>query len=79
MNYLKKTAEVVATIMIFVGFFLLVGTAGASDYADEIGEVFSYSKYIPYIVSGFVLIFSGLGIVKYLESKGWYEDGSEEC
>ena len=78
MNFLKKIAEHIAGLMVLVGFFLLVGTAGASDYADEAGLVFQYSDYIPFIVGGLVLIFAGEFIVKGLERVGWYEEGGDE-
>lgn len=78
MNYLKKMIEIVGALLMAAGFFVLVGTAGASDYADEIGEVFSYTEHIPHIISGFVMLFVGGAMVKYLEGEGWYEKGGED-
>lgn len=78
MNCLKKIIENIGGLMILVGFFLLIGTAGASDRADELGQMFNYKDYIPYIVSGFLLLFTGGGLVKWLEKEGWYEEGGED-
>ncbi len=67
MNCLKKVFSVIAALMILVGFFLLIGTAGSSDYADEVGIMWNFSEYIPYVVTGLVLMFLGAGITNILE------------
>lgn len=77
MNCLKKVIEIIGSLLMLTGFFFLVGTAGASDYADEVGEVFSYAKHFPFIISGFGMCFGGLLMIKYLERQGWYEEGGD--
>lgn len=77
MNFLKRLIETIAGLMVLVGFFLLIGTAGASDLADETGQMFSYKDYIPSIISGFVLIFVGGGIMKWFDKNFYYEEGGE--
>lgn len=69
MTYLKKSAEVVAGLMLLVGFFFLLGTAGASDYANEVGECFNIVPCIPYIISGVLMIGCGVMVLKWIDNE----------
>lgn len=77
MNYLKKGAEAVAGLLFLIGFFLLLGTAGASDLADEMGEYFSIRPYIPYIISGFVMMGLSTVIMNVCYEERDDENGTE--
>lgn len=67
MNFLKKAISGVSGLMLFLGFFLLIGTAGSSDYAEEMGEVWNWKEHIPYAVVGIVMMVVGSLILNYLE------------
>lgn len=69
MNYskvIKRTAE----IMGFIGFFLLLGTAGTSDYMNELGVCHSFTELIPRIVIGLAMVIVSSFVVNVCE----YED-----
>lgn len=46
MNY-SKIIRTVAGLTAFAGFFLMVGTAGTSDYMDEIGAYYPFTEMLP--------------------------------
>ncbi len=69
MTYLKKSAEVVAGLMLLVGFFFLLGTAGASDYAYELGECFNIMPHIPFIIGGVLMIGCGVMVLKWTNNE----------
>jgi len=59
MNY-TKIVKTIIEIMALVGFFLLLGSVGASDYADEIGVYFDFSTVTPHIIIGILLLIPGI-------------------
>ena len=59
--------EHLAGLLLFGGFFLLVGTAGASDYADEMGVYWNIADYIPQMVIGVLMMFLGSGIASRMD------------
>ena len=55
MNF-SKIIRVITAILFFVGFFLIMGSAGNTDYADAVHEPISESEYIPQILIGVLLM-----------------------
>lgn len=58
MTYLKKL-ETVLAVMAFIGFFLLLGAAGTSDYMAEIGEYQPFKDLVLSIIPGLALLLPG--------------------
>ena len=77
MNFLKKLIETLAGLMTIGGFLVLMGVAGASDLADEMGEMFFYKNYIPNIITGLVLMFVGGGIMMWFDKNFYSEEGGD--
>ena len=61
----------------FIGFFMIVGIAGSSDYADEVGEVFRFSDYTKEFIIAFLLMIPCPIFENYLD-KHYYMEGSDE-
>ena len=53
MNYLKNK---IFGIMFVIGFIIILGSAGKSDYMDEIGEYYSFGEMLKYCGMGLVLM-----------------------
>jgi len=57
MNYLIKIIDKVSIALIPLGFFLMLGGVGNSDYADEIGVYCPLSDIlIPCLIGAFMMI-----------------------
>ena len=55
MNYLKAIRTITGTL-VFIGFILMMGAVGKSDFADEIGEYIELKDFIPQMVVGLLLM-----------------------
>ena len=55
MNYLK-IVRTIAGILAFIGFILMLGAIGKSDFADEIGEYIELKDFLPQMVVGLLLM-----------------------
>ena len=55
MNYLKAIRTITGTLA-FIGFILMMGAVGKSDFADEIGEYIELKDFIPQMVVGLLLM-----------------------
>ena len=53
---MKRVLEVFAGVMFIIGFMSLIGTAGWTEYMDEIGEVYSTIEFAKRIVLSLLLM-----------------------
>lgn len=63
MNYSKVVRNVVG-IMAGVGFFLMIGAVGTSDYMDEIGVYYPLTEMLPQLLIGVTLMLPSYFIFK---------------
>jgi uncharacterized membrane protein YdbT with pleckstrin-like domain len=73
-----KAVEIITGIMAFVGFFLLVGAVGTSDYMDEIGQYCSFAQLVPQMVIGILMMFPFAGVEKYIDEHYRKDDENED-
>lgn len=72
----NKVLSNLAGLGLIVGFFMMVGVAGASDYAIEIGEYLPWYYGWQYLVIGLVLMACSAFILSRLEIE--WEDYDED-
>lgn len=63
MNY-SKVIRNIAGIMAVIGFFLMLGAVGTSDYMDEIGVYYPIYKILPQMLIGVTLMLPSYFIFK---------------
>jgi hypothetical protein len=67
MNYLKILNWIFG-IMAFIGFFLIIGAVGASDFAVEMHIYEPITAHMKEMVIGVILIIPGIIYLKIVES-----------
>lgn len=67
MNYLKILNWIFG-IMVFIGFFLIIGAVGASDFAVEMHIYEPITAHMKEMVIGVILIIPGIIYLKIVES-----------
>lgn len=67
MNYLKILNWIFG-IMAFIGFFLIIGAVGASDFAIEMHIYEPITAHMKEMVIGVILIIPGIIYLKIVES-----------
>lgn len=64
----------------FMGFFLIVGTAGTSDFMDEIGAYYPVTEMLPQMLIGLAMMLVGFLVCRDCgteEDEDW-EDWEDE-
>lgn len=66
---MNKVLSTVSGLMMFIGFFLMVGVAGRSDYATEVGEYLPWYDGWQFLLIGLLLMVLGcvIGNLVYVE------------
>ena len=79
MNF-SKVIKTTTGIMGFMGFFLIVGTAGTSDYMDEIGAYYSVTEMLPQLLIGLAMMLPASFVFRdcELEDEEDWEDWEDE-
>ena len=60
----SKVIAIMSLILAFLGLFLVIGTVGGVDYADEIGEQIAVKDFLPQIVVGIVMMIPAMILFK---------------
>lgn len=72
-----KKIEAVCAVLALIGFIIALGVAGASDYADEIGQYYPLANITKGCVAAGLLMTPSL-IVSYVKERWVFEDDCEE-
>lgn len=57
----------------FIGFFILLGTVGKVDLADELHEEITFMEFVPQMFIGIILMFPGFYMFQEYEEGEDYE------
>lgn len=71
-----KKIETISAILAFIGFIIMFGAAGNSDYMDEIGQYYPFSETVKLCVIGLLMCVPAV-IVSKIEERWDLEDDSE--
>lgn len=80
MNF-SKVIRTATGIMGFIGFFLIVGTAGTSDYMIEIGSYYPISEMLPQMLISLAMMLPSVFVFKdyeFEEDEDWEDEIYED-
>lgn len=72
MNYSKVIRKIIGLAM-FIGLFILLGTVGKVDLADELHEEITFMEFVPQMFIGLILMIPGFYMFHEYEEGEDYE------
>lgn len=69
-----KKIKTVSVALAFIGFFIILGAAGKSDYMDEIGQYYPFSNTLKVGLVGLLLMAPAFVVGMISERLVWEDD-----